>query len=81
MIVGCVVGDEEIYDVFVDLFDLVIEGCYNGYSKDVFYKIDLNFDNFIGGEDLDEEFVFFCWVRIGCSIWGLILLFYCICVE
>lgn len=33
MIVGCVVGDEELYEVFVELLDLVIEMCYGGYKK------------------------------------------------
>lgn len=49
MMVGCVVGDEELYEVFVDFFDFVIEKWYGGYKKIDCYKIDLNFVNLIGG--------------------------------
>lgn len=80
MIVGCVVGDEEIYEVFVDFFDLVIEVCYGGYQKMDCYMIDLNFINLIGGE-LDENYVLLLCVCIGWSIKNLCLFFFCICVE
>lgn len=81
MTVGCVAGDEETYDVFADLFDPVIEGRHNGYSKDALHKTDLNPDNLTGGEDLDEEFVLSCRVRTGRSIRGLTLPPHCTRAE
>lgn len=80
MIVGCVVGDEELYEVFVELLDLVIEMCYGGYKKIDQYKIDFDFMKIKGGK-FDENYVLLLCVCIGCFIWGFFLLLYCICVE
>ena len=33
MTVGCVAGDEESYDVFGDLLDVVIDKRHGGYDK------------------------------------------------
>ncbi|KAJ7376391.1 hypothetical protein OS493_034913 [Desmophyllum pertusum] len=71
--VGCVAGDEESYDVFADMFDPVIEGRHNGYTKSAKHKTDLNPDNLKGGEDLDSDFVLSSRVRTGRSIRGLAL--------
>ncbi|KAJ7376392.1 hypothetical protein OS493_034914 [Desmophyllum pertusum] len=73
MTVGCVAGDEESYDVFADMFDPVIEGRHNGYTKSAKHKTDLNPDNLKGGEDLDGDFVLSSRVRTGRSIRGLAL--------
>ena len=42
MTVGCVAGDEESYEVFKDLFDPVIEGRFNGFTKDHMHTTGLN---------------------------------------
>ena len=73
MIVGCVAGDEETYDVFADLFDPVIEKRHNGYKKSDMHKTDLNPANLIGGDDLDENYVLSVRVRTGRSIRGICL--------
>ena len=33
MTVGCVAGDEESYETFGDLLDIVIDSRHNGYPK------------------------------------------------
>lgn len=45
MTVGCVAGDEESYEVFRDLLDLVIEARHRGYKAKDNHKTDLNPDN------------------------------------
>lgn len=42
MTVGCVAGDEETYEVFKDLMDLVIEDRHGGYKPTDKHKTDLN---------------------------------------
>lgn len=42
MTVGCVAGDEETYEVFKDLMDLVIEDRHGGYKPADKHKTDLN---------------------------------------
>lgn len=68
--VGCVAGDEESYDVFADLFDPVIEGRHNGYTKTSKHRTDLDSSKLVGGEDLDSNYVLSCRVRTGRSIRG-----------
>ena len=81
MIVGCVAGDEETYDVFADLFDPVIEKRHNGYKKTDMHKTDLNPANLIGGDDLDENYVLSVRVRTGRSIRGICLPPFCTRAE
>lgn len=81
MIVGCVVGDEEFYEVFKDFFDFIIEDWYGGYKFSDEYKIDFNFDNLQGGDDLDFNYVLSLWVCMGCSICGFCFFLYCSCGE
>lgn len=64
LIVGVVVGDEEFYDIFVELFDFIIEECYNGFKKIDLYKIDLDFFKISGGK-FDECYVLLLCVCIG----------------
>lgn len=45
MTVGCVAGDEESYEVFKELLDLVIEDRHGGYKPTDMHKTDLNPDN------------------------------------
>lgn len=45
MTVGCVAGDEESYEVFKELFDLVIEDRHGGYKPTDKHKTDLNHEN------------------------------------
>lgn len=42
MTVGCVAGDEETYELFKDLMDLVIEDRHGGYKPTDKHKTDLN---------------------------------------
>lgn len=81
MTVGCVAGDEESYDVFADLFDPVIEGRFNGFSKTDMHTTGLNPEKVIGGEDLDPNYVLSCRVRSGRSIKGLALPTWCTRAE
>lgn len=77
---GVVVGDEEMYEIFVELFDLIIEECYNGFKKMDLYKIDLDLFKICGGR-FDVNYVLFFCVCIGRFIRGLSLLLYCLRVE
>lgn len=45
MTVGCVAGDEECYDTFKDLFDIVIHDRHGGYKPTDKHKTDLNHEN------------------------------------
>lgn len=81
MIVGCVAGDEETYDVFADLLDPVIDARHNGYKKTDMHKTDLNPANLKGGDDLDDRYVLSCRVRTGRSIRGLSLPPWCTRAE
>jgi len=81
MTVGCVAGDEESYEVFKDLFDPVIEGRFNGFTKDDMHTTGLNPEKVIGGEDLDPNYVLSCRVRSGRSIKGLALPTWCTRAE
>ena len=56
---GAVAGDEETYDVFADLFDPIIEGRHNGYTKTQKHRTDLNYPKIIGGE-FDPKYVLSC---------------------
>lgn len=78
--VGVVVGDEELYKMFVELFDLIIEECYYGFKKMDFYWIDLDLFKICGGK-LDEYYVLLFWVCIGRFIKFFSLLLYCLRVE
>nr|XP_061799452.1 creatine kinase, testis isozyme-like isoform X2 [Nerophis lumbriciformis]XP_061799453.1 creatine kinase, testis isozyme-like isoform X2 [Nerophis lumbriciformis] len=73
MTVGCVAGDEETYDVFKELFDLVIEDRHGGYKPTDTHKTDLNPENLAGGDDLDPNYVMSSRVRTGRSIRGFCL--------
>ena len=77
MTVGMVAGDEESYQVFADLFDLVIEARHNGYKKSDSHKTDLDATHLIGGDDLDPKYVLSSRVRTGRSICGLCLPPFC----
>ncbi|XP_061749772.1 creatine kinase, testis isozyme-like [Nerophis ophidion] len=72
MTVGCVAGDEESYEVFKDLMDLVIEERHGGYLPNDMHKTDLNPENLKGG-DLDDNYVLSSRVRTGRSIRGYCL--------
>lgn len=80
LIVGVVVGDEELYDIFVEFFDFIIEEWYNGFKKMDMYKIDFDLFKICGGK-FDECYVLFLCVCMGWLICGFSLLFYCLCVE
>uniref|UniRef100_A0A3Q2Z9N4 creatine kinase n=1 Tax=Hippocampus comes TaxID=109280 RepID=A0A3Q2Z9N4_HIPCM len=73
MTVGCVAGDEESYEVFKELLDLVIEDRHGGYKPTDMHKTDLNPDNLMGGDDLDPEYVLSSRVRTGRSVRGFCL--------
>ncbi|KAM9847021.1 creatine kinase, testis isozyme-like [Aulostomus maculatus] len=73
MTVGCVAGDEETYEVFKELFDLVIEDRHGGYKPTDKHKTDLNSANLRGGDDLDPNYVLSSRVRTGRSIRGFCL--------
>lgn len=45
MTVGCVAGDEECYDTFKDLLDIVISDRHGGYKSTDKHKTDLNHEN------------------------------------
>lgn len=45
MTVGCVVGDEESYEVFKELLDPVIQDRHGGYKPTDKHKTDLNPSN------------------------------------
>lgn len=66
--VGCVAGDEESYDVFAKLFDPIIEGRHNGYTKDRKHPTDLDSNKLTGAEALDADLVLSSRVRTGRSI-------------
>ncbi|XP_054643638.1 creatine kinase, testis isozyme-like isoform X2 [Dunckerocampus dactyliophorus] len=73
MTVGCVAGDEESYEVYKELFDLVIEDRHGGYKPTDTHKTDLNPDNLMGGDDLDPNYVLSSRVRTGRSLRGFCL--------
>ncbi|KAJ6663620.1 hypothetical protein lerEdw1_009699 [Lerista edwardsae] len=73
MTVGCVVGDEESYDVFKALLDPVIQDRHGGYKPTDMHKTDLNHENLKGGDDLDPNYVLSSRVRTGRSIKGYTL--------
>ncbi|XP_061553411.1 creatine kinase, testis isozyme-like [Phycodurus eques] len=73
MTVGCVAGDEESYEVFKEVLDLVIEDRHGGYKPTDMHKTDLNPDNLMGGDDLDPEYVLSSRVRTGRSVRGFCL--------
>ncbi|XP_061700739.1 creatine kinase, testis isozyme-like [Syngnathoides biaculeatus] len=73
MTVGCVAGDEESYEVFKDLMDLVIEERHGGYRPSDIHKTDLDPENLKGGDDLDPNYVLSARVRTGRSIRGYCL--------
>ncbi|XP_061649126.1 creatine kinase, testis isozyme-like isoform X2 [Phyllopteryx taeniolatus] len=73
MTVGCVAGDEETYEVYKELFDLVIEDRHGGYKPTDTHKTDLNPENLVGGDDLDPNYVLSSRVRTGRSIRGFCL--------
>ena len=66
--VGCVAGDEECYELFAELFDPVIEGRHNGYTKDKKHNTDLDNTKLTGADALDPDFVLSSRVRTGRSI-------------
>ncbi|XP_029475490.1 creatine kinase M-type [Rhinatrema bivittatum] len=73
MTVGAVAGDEECYDTFKDLFDIIIHDRHGGYKPTDKHKTDLNPDNLKGGDDLDPNYVISSRVRTGRSIKGYTL--------
>ncbi|MBN3285300.1 KCRM kinase, partial [Polyodon spathula] len=73
MTVGCVAGDEETYEVFKDLLDIVIQDRHGGYKPTDKHKTDLNYKNLKGGDDLDPKYVLSSRVRTGRSIIGYTL--------
>ena len=81
MIVGCVAGDEESYDLFADLFDPVIEKRFNGFKKTDLHRTDLDSTKLIEADNLDSNYVLSCRVRTGRSIRGLSLPPWCTRAE
>uniref|UniRef100_A0A3Q3DB71 creatine kinase n=1 Tax=Hippocampus comes TaxID=109280 RepID=A0A3Q3DB71_HIPCM len=73
MTVGCVAGDEESYEIYKDLMDLVIQDRHEGYKPTDKHKTDLNPEKLKGGEDLDPNYVLSSRVRTGRSIRGFCL--------
>ncbi|XP_067930371.1 creatine kinase, flagellar-like isoform X2 [Watersipora subatra] len=70
MTVGMVAGDEESYTDFADLFDPVIDGRHNGYSKTAKHVTDLDNSKLTNAE-FDPDFVLSSRVRTGRCIRGL----------
>jgi len=70
--VGLVAGDEESYEVFKELFDVIIASKHGGYSPDQQHITNLNSSELKGGE-FDEKYVVSSRVRTGRSIRGLCL--------
>ncbi|XP_077587683.1 creatine kinase, testis isozyme-like [Stigmatopora nigra] len=73
MTVGCVAGDEESYEVFKDLMDLIIQERHGGYRPSDIHKTDLDPEHLKGGDDLDANYVLSTRVRTGRSIRGYCL--------
>ncbi|XP_072173883.1 creatine kinase B-type-like isoform X2 [Diadema setosum] len=69
MTVGMVAGDEESYEVFKELFDLVIQDRHNGYGPNNIHPTDLDFSH-IRPVSLDPNYVLSSRVRTGRSIRG-----------
>merc|ERR1712018_345390 len=72
MTVGAVAGDEESYEVFKDLFDIIIDDRHNGYGPDRIHPTDLDSSKIKGGI-FDEKYVLSSRVRTGRCIRGLTL--------
>uniref|UniRef100_UPI00398F2C05 creatine kinase M-type-like isoform X1 n=2 Tax=Pristiophorus japonicus TaxID=55135 RepID=UPI00398F2C05 len=66
--VGCVAGDVESYNVFMQFFDPLIELCHHGYQPSEMHKSDMNVENLKGGADLDEQYVLTCRVSTGRNV-------------
>ncbi|XP_077432807.1 creatine kinase, testis isozyme-like isoform X2 [Vanacampus margaritifer] len=73
MTMGCIAGDEETYEVFKELLDLVIEDKHGGYKATDVHKNDFNPDSLAGGDDLDPNYVLISRVRAGRNIRGCCL--------
>ncbi|EGW01200.1 Creatine kinase B-type [Cricetulus griseus] len=56
MTVGTAAGEEEIQEVFKDLFDPIIEDRHSGYQPSVEHKTDLNPENLQDFDDLDPNY-------------------------
>nr|XP_061798080.1 creatine kinase, testis isozyme-like isoform X2 [Nerophis lumbriciformis] len=74
---GCVAGDEESYEVFKELLDLVIEDKHGGYKPTDVHKSDFNPENLLGGDDLDPNYVMISRVRGSRNIRGFRLPSHC----
>merc|ERR1719322_1996911 len=72
MTVGAVAGDEESYEVFKELFDVIIDDRHNGYGPDRIHPTDLDSSKIKGGI-FDEKYVLSSRVRTGRCIRGLTL--------
>lgn len=80
MTVGATLGDEESYETFKPLFDLIIEKRHNGYGPEDKHATDLNADGLQNGQ-LNEKYVRSSRVRTGRSIRGLGLPTHCTRAE
>jgi len=80
MTVGATFGDEESYETFKPLFDLIIEKRHNGYKPTDKHKTDLNPDG-LKNAKFDEKFVRSSRVRTGRSIRGIAMPTYCTRAE
>merc|ERR1712024_113170 len=72
MTVGAVAGDEESYEVFKELFDIIIDDRHNGYGPERIHPTDLDSSKIRGGI-FDEKYVLSSRVRTGRCIRGLTL--------
>jgi len=72
MTVGAVAGDEESYEVFKELFDIIIADRHAGYAPDAIHPTDLDSSKIVGGI-FDEKYVLSSRVRTGRCIRGLTL--------
>jgi len=80
MTVGATFGDEETYQTFKPLFDLIISKRHNGYKATDTHQTDLTADG-LKGSDFDPAFVRSSRVRTGRSIRGLGLPTHCTRAE
>ena len=80
MLVGCVAGDEESYEVFHELFDQVIEARHNGYKKTDQHKTNLDPAQ-ITSSSWGKDVVLSCRVRSSRNIKGFCLPPHCTRAE
>jgi len=80
MTVGATLGDEETYETFKPLFDIVIAKRHNGYQPDDVHKADLAYDK-LKDAKFNPKYVRSSRVRTGRSIRGLALPTFCTRAE